>query len=137
MSFLKFKAGARYLTFKFLFFKFELLNLVSNRRDDYSFEMTQNTCFSGLIYFGAVAFYFKFIRKLTLIFKKWSSIYYFKIPQVAFCNKQRRLKFQSHPTKIYLFEVYKFIPFCKRFSPSSTLSRCVAIFIRRKNLSPL
>lgn len=60
-----------------------------------------------------------------------------KYPKQLFCIKQRWLKFQSHPAKIYLFEVYKFIPFCKRFSPSSTLSRCVAIFIRRKNLSPL
>lgn len=76
----------------------------------------------------------KFISK---IFKSGGNICYSKISQVAFCIKQRWLKLQSHPAKIYLFEVYKFIPFCKRFSPSSTLSRCVAIFIRRKNLSPL
>ena len=74
---------------------------------------------------------------ISKIFKSGGNICYSKISQAAFYIKQRRLKFQSHPAKIYLFEVYKFIPFCKRFSPSSTLSRCVAIFIRRKNLSPL
>ena len=76
--------------------------------------------------------------KLTLIFKKWGGQYLLlqNTPSRYFV-KPRRLKFQSHPAKIYLFEVYKFIPFCKRFSPSSTLSHCVAIFIRRKNLSPL
>ncbi|WP_181000262.1 hypothetical protein [Campylobacter concisus] len=40
MTSFKFNTSTRYLAFKFLFFKFELLNLVSNRRDSYGFEMT-------------------------------------------------------------------------------------------------
>jgi len=40
MTSFKFNTSARYLTFKFLFFKFELLYSASNRRDGYSFEMT-------------------------------------------------------------------------------------------------
>ena len=79
--------------------------------------------------------------QFDLIFKNIGAIFTAsKMPRAVLILGRSSFKFQSHPAKFgqfYFLEVYKFIPFCKRFSPSSTLDLWVAIFIRRKNLSPL
>ena len=88
MASFKFSAMARYLTFKFLFFKFELLNLASNRRDSCCFKRRKMLVIAtALFWCGGFHFKFSAIKQLhafkfktTLILKMIAVFTALKMP---------------------------------------------------------
>ncbi|WP_462103080.1 hypothetical protein [Campylobacter concisus] len=63
MASFKFSAMARYLTFKFLFFKFELLNLAINLHDIYCSKRRKILVIATAL-FWCSGFHFKFKKSL-------------------------------------------------------------------------